>query len=67
MLDADIVPVLPRMEAPKNLHVAPPFLVGRSYLEKCIKEIDESHAIRRRECWERLPAIFSAAESWDEF
>lgn len=33
---------------------------------KCAKEIEGSHAARRRTCWELLPTTFSVAKSWDE-
>jgi hypothetical protein len=66
-----------RMEVLKKLHDAmidderkggmlnsPP--LGGVACARCTPGIESSHAIRRRVCWELLPATFSVAESWGD-
>ena len=65
-----------RMEALTKLHgvmigereggvLSPPPL-GHLACMKCAKEIEASHTVWCRICWELLPATFSVARCWDE-
>jgi len=65
-----------RMETLIKLHAAlllkkvggelGPLSLGHLTCAKCTKGIQQSHTAWRSACWERLPSIFSIAQSWDK-
>ena len=76
VFNAGVVPVKQRMEALKKLHETllvkrdggelGPLSLGDLLCDVCAKGIHAAHTLGRSVCWERLPAMFSVAQSWDD-
>jgi len=76
VLSAALIPVEQRREALRKLHDAllakreggelGPLSLGGLVCDVCAKGIQGAHALGRSLCWERLPAMFSVAQSWDD-
>ena len=76
VLSAGLTPVEQRREARRKLHEGllvkrdggklGPLSLGVIVCDICSRGIHAAHVMGRPMCWERLPAMFSVAQSWDD-